>query len=124
MSIKPYVPDIEAWVAHFKNRDNFKVKQDFYEVKPIKRPPGAPKPQPPIVQIKMVTPQAQVVEQAKAQLAKEKEVLKQQHIKSRIHLLKERQMPHAKSRLESQHKGKLQHVHEAKGKPYNKPRKI
>ena len=98
MSIKPYVPDIEAWVAHFKNRDNFKVKKDFYEVKPIKRPPGAPKPQPPIVQIKMVTPQAQVVEQAKAQLAKEKEVLKQQHIKSRIHLLKERQMPHAKSR--------------------------
>ena len=72
MSIKPYVPDIEAWVAHFKNRDNFKVKQDFYEVKPLPKASGAPKPQPPVVQVKMVTPQAQVVEQAKAQLAEEK----------------------------------------------------
>jgi len=69
MSIKPYVPDIDAWVAHFKNRDNFKEKKTFYEVKPLTK---IPKSEPPVVQVKMVTPVAQAVEQAKAQLIEEK----------------------------------------------------
>lgn len=71
MSIRPYVPDIEAWRAHFRNRDNFKEDKDFYEVKPLSKSKESSA-KSSKVEVKMVTPMAQVVEQAKAQLTEEK----------------------------------------------------
>ena len=71
MSIKrvSYVADLEAWRQHLVNRDNFKDKKSYYEVKKIRKDPHTVQPQ---VQVNLVYPVQQAVEQAKSELKKKK----------------------------------------------------
>ena len=61
MSYVPYVPDMEAWKHHFKNYIPSRPKS-FYTLKKPQTGDGS------FPDIKLVTPTAQIVEQAKASL--------------------------------------------------------
>ena len=61
MSFERYVPDIDAWIAHFSGTDHLEHKK-FHIVKEGKRSQPQKR-----VSIKMVSPIEQAVNQAKAQ---------------------------------------------------------
>ena len=67
MSYSPYVPDIQAWVEHFKNKPKNSGIKKFYT---IGRPKQHGEKMDPI---KLVTPTEQVVQQAKSELKSERE---------------------------------------------------
>ena len=69
MPLVPYKPDVEAWIQHFKRSVNNTHTADFYPIEPMKSPSPHP---PPPVQVTLVTPVQQAVEQAQAILAKQK----------------------------------------------------
>jgi hypothetical protein len=67
MAYVPYEPDLETWKNHFVNYVPSKP-QKFYTVKSTQE--GEVKP--PVIPIKLISPTEQFVEQAKAQLATQK----------------------------------------------------
>ena len=70
MPLAPHVSDPQAWIEHFKDPAN--------AGKPLKPTIKPPTKQPPPVEIKLVSPVQQVVDQAKAQLKKKKK--KSKHV--------------------------------------------
>ena len=64
MPLVPFISDPQAWIEHFKDPAN--------AGKPLKPTINPPTKTPPPVEIKLVSPVQQVVDQAKVQLKKKK----------------------------------------------------
>ena len=69
MPLVPYKPDVEAWIAHFKDSKSRDPNAKWHPVVPLRKKKDLP---PPPVQVNLVTPVQQAVVQAKAKLKAEK----------------------------------------------------
>ena len=70
MPLVPYKPDVEAWIAHFKDKTPRDPNAKWHPIIPVmKKKEQTP---PPPVQVNLVTPVQQALVQAKAKLKAEK----------------------------------------------------
>ena len=71
MPLVPYKPDVEAWIAHFKDKTPRDPNAKWHPILPIKKKIEEGSPQQPSIKINMITPVQDALNRAKALLKKE-----------------------------------------------------